>query len=62
MIDNTAKIVSCINLQLLIVTKEKRLFQTHIIAQLTCISIFSKIALADQSKRCTQIYLQKIAS
>ena len=28
----------------------------------TCISIFSKIGLVDQSKPCTQIYLQKIAS
>ena len=28
----------------------------------TCISIFSKIGLVDQSKLCTQIYLQKFAN
>ena len=28
----------------------------------TCISIFSKIELVDQSKPCTQIYLHNIAS
>ena len=28
----------------------------------TCISIFSKLELLDQSKRCTQIYLQIISS
>ena len=33
-----------------------------IIVKRTCISIFSKIGLVDQSKPCTQIYLQKIAS
>ena len=27
-----------------------------------CISIFSNIVLADQSKPCTQIYLRKIAN
>ena len=36
-----------------------RHFQTCIIVKLTCISIFSKIGLVDQSKTCTQIYLQK---
>ena len=35
-----------------------RLFQTCIIVKSTCISIFSKIGLEDQSKPCTQIYLQ----
>ena len=35
------------------------LFQTCIIVKRTCISIFSKIGLVDQSKLCTQIYLQK---
>ena len=37
-----------------------RLFQTGIILKRTCISIFSKIVLEDQSKPCTQIYLQKL--
>ena len=32
------------------------------IVKRTCISIFRKIGLVDQSKPCTQIYLQKIAS
>ena len=36
-----------------------RHFQTCIIVKRTCISIFSKIGLVDQSKTCTQIYLQK---
>ena len=39
-----------------------RLFQTCIIVERTCISIFSKIGLVDQSKLCTQIYLQKFAN
>ena len=38
------------------------LFETCIIIKRTCISIFSKIGLVDQSKSCTQIYMQKIAS
>ena len=52
------KIASCINLQL---PKEffNLLFQTCIIVKRTCISMFSKIGLVDQSKPCTQIYLQK---
>ena len=33
-----------------------------IIVKRTCTSIFSKIGLVDQSKPCTQIYLQKIAN
>ena len=37
---------------------KKRLFQTCIIVKRTCISIFSQIGLVDQSKPCTQIYLQ----
>ena len=41
---------------------KNRLFQTCIIVKRTCISIFSKIELVDQSKPCTQIYLQKIAN
>ena len=36
--------------------------RTCIIIKRTCISIFSKIGFVDQSKPCTQIYLQKIAS
>ena len=28
----------------------------------TCMSIFSKVGLVDQSKPCTQIYLQKITT
>ena len=39
-----------------------QLFQTCIIVKRTCISIFSKIGLVDQSKPCTQIYLQKFAN
>ena len=39
---------------------KNRLFQTCIILQYTCISIFSKIRLVDQSKPCTQVYLQII--
>ena len=56
------KIASCINLQLPIIIFKNRLFQTCIIVKRTCISIFSKIGLVDQSKPCTQIYLQKIAN
>ena len=39
--------------------KKNRLFQACIIVKRTCISIFSKIGLVDQSKTCIQIYLQK---
>ena len=39
-----------------------RLIQTCIIVKCTCISIFSKIGLVDQSKPCTQVYLQKFAN
>ena len=56
------KIASCINLQLRIIIFKNRLFQTCIIVKRTCTSIFSKIGLVDQSKPCTQIYLQKIAN
>ena len=56
------KIASCINLQLPIIIFQNRLFQTCIIVKRTCTSIFSKIGLVDQSKPCTQIYLQKIAN
>ena len=37
---------------------KKRHFQTHIIVKRKCISIFSKIGLVDESKPCTQTYLQ----
>ena len=37
---------------------KNRLLQTCIIVRRTCITIFSKIGLVDQSKPCTQIYLQ----
>ena len=47
------------NLQLPIYFFLNRHFQTCIIVKRTCISIFSKIGLVDQSKTCTQIYLQK---
>ena len=56
------KMASCINLQLPIIIFKNRLFQTCIIVKRTCISIFSKIGLVDQSKPCTQIYLQKNAN
>ena len=39
-----------------------QLFQTCIIVERTCISIFSKIGLVVQSKPCTQIYLHNNAS
>ena len=39
--------------------KKKQTPQTCIIVKRTCISIFSKIGLVDQSNQCTQIYLQK---
>ena len=50
------------NLQLPIIFFLNQLFQTCIIVKRTCISIFSKIGLVDQSKPCTQIYLQKFAN
>ena len=40
-------------------TTKNRLFQTCIIVKRTCISIFSKIGLVDQSKTCIQTYLRK---
>ena len=52
-------IASCIHLQLRMVIFKNRLFQTCIIEKRTCLSIFSKIVLVDQSKPCTQIYFQK---
>ena len=55
---NTKNKLNCINLQLAIRISKNRLFQTCIIVKRTCISIFSKIGLVDQSKPCTQIYLQ----
>ena len=59
---NTKNKLNFINLQLPIATFKNRPFQTCIIVKRTCISIFSKIGLVDQSKLCTQIYLQKFAS
>ena len=56
------KIASCMNLQLPIKVFKNRIFQTCIIVKRTCISIFSQIRLVDQSKPCTQIYLQKFAN
>ena len=56
------KIASFINLQRPIINFKNRLFQTCIIVKRTCISIFRKIGLVDQSKPCTQIYLQKNAN
>ena len=50
------------SLQLPIIIFKNRRFQTCIIVKSTCTSIFSKIGLVDQSKPCTQIYLQKIAN
>ena len=50
------KIASCINLQLTIEIFKNRLFQTCVIVKRTCISIFTKIGLVDQSKPCTQMY------
>ena len=54
--------LNCINLQLPIAIFINRPFQTCIIVKRTCISIFSKIGLVDQSKLCTQMYLQKFAN
>ena len=59
------KIVSCINLQLPIKILKKSIISDmhHGISYIyTCISIFSIIGWVDQSKACTLIYLQKIAS
>ena len=38
---------------------KNRLIQTCNIVKRTCISIFSKIGLVDQSNTCIQIYLRK---
>ena len=59
---NTKNKLNCINLQLPIAIFKNRPFQTCLIVKRTCISIFSKIGLLDQSKLCTQISLQKFAS
>ena len=58
---NTKNKLNCINLQLPIAIFKNQPFQTCIIVKRTCISIFSEIGLVDQSKLCTQIYLQKFA-
>ena len=60
--ENTKNKLNCMNLQLPISIFKNRPFQTCIIVKCTCISIFSKIELVDQSKLCTQIYLQKFAN
>ena len=59
---NTKNKLNCINLQLPIAIYKNRPFQTCFIVKSTCISIFSKFGLVDQSKLCTQIYLQKFAN
>ena len=59
---NTKNKLNCMNLQLPIAIFKNRPLQTCIIVKRTCMSIFSKIGLADQSKLCTQIYLQKFAN
>ena len=51
------KIASCLNLQPPIVFFLNRLFETCVIVTRTCISIFSKLGLLDQSKPCTLINL-----
>ena len=56
------EIASCINLQLPIVILKKSIISDMRHLKLTCISIFSKLGLVDQSKPCTLIYLQKVAS
>ena len=42
--------------------EKNRLFATCIIVKRTCISIFSKLGLVENSKQCTLIYLQKMPS
>ena len=42
--------------------EKNRLIQICVIVKRKCISIFSKLGSVDQSKPCTLIYLQKIAS
>ena len=56
------KIASCMNFQLPLNFFLNRLFQTCIIVKRTSIPIFSKIGLVDQSKPCTQVYLQNFAN
>ena len=56
------KTASCINLQLQIKDFKNQLFQKCGVVKGTCMSIFSKIGLIDQSKSCTQIYLPKNAN
>ena len=51
--------VNCINLQLPIVIWKKSILLDMHHHKSTCLSIFSKIECVDQSKPCTQIYLQK---
>ena len=59
---NTNNKLNCKNLQLPRAIFKNRPFQTCINVKRTSISIFSKIGLVDQSKLCTQIYLQKFAN
>ena len=39
--------------------EKNQLFQTCVIVKRTCISIFNKIGLIDQSQPCTQMYTPK---
>ena len=59
---NTKNEINCMNLQLPIAIFKNRPFQTCVTAKRTCISIFSKIRLVNQSKLCTQIYFAKICN
>ena len=53
--------LNCINLQLAIRIKKKTLFfDMHHREKGTCISIFNKIGLVDQSKPCTNLFVKKI--
>ena len=56
-----AKIASCIDLQLYqYYFFKNQLLHTCITIKRTCMSIFTKIRLIDQSKPCTQICLQNL--
>ena len=46
----------------MMMTAERPVHQTCVIVKRTCISNISKLGLVDQSKPCTQTYLQKIAN
>ena len=53
---NTKNKLNCIDLQLPIAISKNRPFQTCIIVKRTCILIFSKIGLVDQSKLHTNLF------